>query len=69
MITSKASVKFSNLIMFAGLPSLPVCVYQKYANTMNFLTSQQPYPKHTVEQNSSIGEQENIIWLRSALHH
>lgn len=35
MITSRAFVKSSNLIMFAGLPSLPVCVYQKYAYTMN----------------------------------
>lgn len=33
MIASKASVKFSNLITFAGLPSLPVCVYQECANT------------------------------------
>lgn len=55
MITSKAFVKSSNLIMFAGLPSLPVCVYQKYAYTMN-LTSQQPYPKHAVGQNGSTGE-------------
>lgn len=39
MITSKAFIKFSNLITFAGLPSLPVYVYQKYAYTINFLTS------------------------------
>lgn len=55
MITSRAFVKSSNLIMFAGLPSLPVCVYQKYAYTMNW-TSQQPYPKQAVGQNGSTGE-------------
>lgn len=55
MVTSKDFVKSSNLIMFAGLPSLSVCVYQKYAYTTN-LISQQPCPKHAMGQNGSTGE-------------
>lgn len=56
--TSKAFMKFSNLITFVGLlvsPCLCLCLI------MN-LTSQRPYPKNTTEQNSATGVR-TITWL------